>query len=142
MNYWIIALPRPDMEHCIKIGTFGKDRKIAIGKVKAGDKIACYVTGECRFIALGEATSDYYMDDSRIFKADGIFPDRFDFKAILLGKNREADIKEMVDDLRFITNKLYWSVFFRAGIKQIPANDWEYIVNRINNGTNLETTTR
>jgi hypothetical protein len=21
MNYWIIALPREDMEHCIKIGT-------------------------------------------------------------------------------------------------------------------------
>ncbi len=127
MNYWIIALPRPDMEHCIKIGVFGKDRKVGIGKVKKGDKVACYVTGECKIMALGEATSDYYMDDTRIFKADGQFPDRFDFKAKPVGKAHEVDIREMVDDLTFITNKLYWSVFFRAGIKQIPESDWDLI---------------
>ena len=127
MNNWIIALPRPDMEHCIKIGKFGKTSKMGIGKVKAGDRVACYVTGECKIIAFGKATSDYYMDDTNVFRAEGEFPDRFDFKADLVGKQREINIKTIVDDLAFITNKLYWSVFFRTGIKQIPDKDWDYI---------------
>jgi predicted RNA-binding protein len=33
----------------------------------------------------------------------------------------------MVDDLQFITNKAYWSVFFRAGIKEITEQDWKLI---------------
>jgi predicted RNA-binding protein len=118
------------MEHCIKIGKFGKNSKLGMGKVEAGDRVACYITRECKIIALGKVTSDYYMDDTKIFRAEGVFPDRFDFKATLLGKQREMDIKAMVDDLEFITNKLYWSVFFRAGIKQIPDKDWKYIENR------------
>ncbi|NLI74885.1 MAG: EVE domain-containing protein [Candidatus Riflebacteria bacterium] len=131
MNHWIIALPRPDMEHCIRIGKFGKNSKGVMGKVKAGDKVACYVSGECKIIALGEATSDYYMDDSPVFKAEGVFPDRFDFSAKPVGKAREVDIKTMVDDLQFISNKLYWSVFFRTGIKQIPQPDWTFIEKRL-----------
>jgi predicted RNA-binding protein len=127
MNYWIIALPREDMMHCIKLGTFGLSRKWVLGKVKKGDKVACYVTKECKLIALGEATTDYYLDDKKVFKASGDFPDRFDFKAKLLGTDSEIDIKTMVDDLSFITNKLYWSVYFRTGVVQISEKDWRCI---------------
>jgi predicted RNA-binding protein len=131
LNYWIIALPREDMEHCIKIGTFGLNRKGTLGRVKKGDKVACYITKENKIIALGEATSDYYMDDKRVFKASGMFPDRFDFKATLLGADNEVNIKTMVDDLSFITNKYYWSVYFRTGVAHIPEMDWKVIENRI-----------
>jgi predicted RNA-binding protein len=131
LNYWIIALPREDMEHCIKIGTFGLNRKGTLGRVKTGDKVACYITKENKIIALGEATSDYYMDDKRIFKAAGMFPDRFDFKATSLGADKEIDIKSMVDDLSFITNKYYWSVYFRTGVAQIHQADWELINKRL-----------
>jgi predicted RNA-binding protein len=129
-NYWIIALPREDMEHCIKIGTFGLNRKQIIGKVKKGDKIACYVTKECKIIALGEATSDYYLDDKKIFKADGLFPDRFDFKATLVGPENEMSVKSIIDDLSFVTNKYYWSVYFRNGIVKIPNTDWDYLAQK------------
>jgi hypothetical protein len=27
MNYWMICLPREDMEHCIKRGVFGATRR-------------------------------------------------------------------------------------------------------------------
>lgn len=130
MNYWLIALPREDMEHCIKVGTFGANRKLIIGNVQKGDKIACYITKQSKIIALGEATSNYYMDDKKIFKAQGTFPDRFDFKAIPLGKENEIDFKTMVDDLQFITNKFYWTVYLRNGIAKVSRDDWELIGSR------------
>lgn len=127
MNYWIISLPREDMEHCIEAGTFGLNRKYIMGRVKAGDKVACYITKEYKIIALGETTSDYYMDTKKIFRMEDVFPDRFDFKAALLPKEREFNFKELVDDLQFITNKFYWTVYLRAGISQIPQTDWALI---------------
>lgn len=130
MNYWLIALPREDMEHCIKVGVFGAHRKHSIGNVQKGDKVACYITKESKIIALGEATSSYYMDDKKIFKSDGSFPDRFDFKAALLGVENEVDFKSMVDDLQFITNKFYWTVYLRTGISHMRQKDWELIESR------------
>lgn len=134
MNYWIIALPREDMEHCIKIGTFGLNRKHNMGKVTKDDKVVCYVTKECKIIALGEVTSDYYMDTRKVFHSDGLFPDRFNFKAQQLEVKDELDFKSMVDELSFITNKLYWSVYLRAGIAQIPQEDWTLIQKKVKIG--------
>jgi len=74
MNHWIICLPREDMEHCIKLGTFGLNRKHTLGQVKAGDKVACYITKESKIIALGEATSDYYLDDKKNLQIRWIVP--------------------------------------------------------------------
>ena len=127
MNYWILALPPDDMEHCIKIGTFGLARKHNMGKVKAGDKVVCYTAKEYKIIALGETTSDYYMDIKKIFKSEGDFPDRFDFKAVRLLREECIDFKSLIDDLKFITNKLYWSVYLRSGIAQISKEDWDLI---------------
>lgn len=137
MNYWLIALPREDMEHCIKVRTFGAQRKHAIGHVQKGDKVVCYVTKESKIIALGEAVSSYYLDDVKLFKAEGTFPDRFDFQAILLGKDNEIDFKTMVDDLQFITNKFYWTVYLRNGIAKISRDDWELISRRAKRMVNV-----
>ena len=132
MNSWILALPREDMEHCIKIGVFGKNQKGMLGQVKAGDNIVCYITKENKIIALGEAVSDYYMDDTPVFKAtEGVFPDRFKFKAKALPANRQVDLKTMVDDLEFIGNKAYWSVYLRGGMNKVTAKDWKLIQNRV-----------
>lgn len=131
VNYWIIALPREDMEQCIKVGTFGLNRKYLLGKVEKGDKVVCYATKENRIIGIGEVTKPYYMDNKKIFKADGLFPDRIDFNAKSLSSNEEIDIKSLVDDLIFITNKVYWTVFFKGAIKQIPKKDWDLINSKI-----------
>ncbi|MBF0500203.1 MAG: EVE domain-containing protein [Candidatus Riflebacteria bacterium] len=132
MNSWILALPRADMEHCIKIGVFGRNRKTMIGHVKAGDNIVCYVTKECKIIAIGETASDYYMDDSQIFKStEAVFPDRFKFKAKILPSNKQVDLKTLVDDLEFIGSKLFWSVYLRAGMNRLTSKDWKLIQNRL-----------
>ena len=44
MKFWLIALPRADIEHCIKKGVFGMRRKHVLGNVKPGDKVGCYIT--------------------------------------------------------------------------------------------------
>lgn len=131
MDYWLICLPREDMEHCIKIGVFGATRKAGLASAKKGDKIICYITKECKIIATGELTSDYYMSDESIFRAEGDFPDRFNFKASLVGLKQELSIKTIVDDLSFITNKLFWSVFFRLSNRKLPKQDYELICMRL-----------
>ncbi|MBY0405737.1 MAG: EVE domain-containing protein [Cyanobacteria bacterium] len=131
MNHWIIILPREDMEHCIKIGTFGMNRKQIIDKVQMGDKLACYITKESKIIALGDVTESYYLDSEKVFIAEGLFPDRFKFKASLLNSHNEIDFRSMVDDFQFITNKLYWTVYLRTGIAKIPSQDWRLIESKL-----------
>jgi len=127
MNHWIICLPREDMEHCISKGIFGATRKVAIAKAKKGDKVLCYISRECKIIGIGELTSDYYMSDDKVFKMEGIFPDRFNFKAKKLAPNKEIEIRSIIEELSFITNKAYWSVFFRLSNRQIPEQDYKLI---------------
>lgn len=128
MNYWLIALPREDMEHCISIGTFGMKRKGQMTHAKKGDKIACYITKEYKIIALGELVSDYYMDDSDIFRRnDVMYPDRFDFKAAQFQPGEELDFMQIIDKMSFITNLAYWSAYFRNGLIKMAKSDWETI---------------
>lgn len=134
MNSWILCLPREDMEHCIKIGLFGATKKGSMGKVKKGDKLVCYVTKDCKIVGIGEATSDYYMDDAPKFRAEGSYPDRFNFKANKLKKEEEISIKDIVDDLSFVTNKAYWSVFFRMSFRGLPENDFNLVRKLVGKG--------
>ncbi len=130
MRYWIIALPREDMEHCMKVGTFGMNRKGQLGKVGIGDGIACYVTKEFKIIGLGEVTEPYYLDDEKVFRKEGVFPDRIRFKARQLKPEEEFDFISIVDKLELITNLAYWSVYLRAGFVEISKADWDLIQSR------------
>lgn len=72
MNYWLICLPRKDLERCIDGGVFGLARRQAISSVRQGDKIVCCAgKGDWKLIAVGDATSDYYIDDEPVFLKEG-----------------------------------------------------------------------
>ncbi len=132
MNYWLIAYPREDMEHCIKIGTFGLGRKWILGHVKEGDGIVCVATkGDWKVIALGVATSDYYVDASQIFKKNGVFPDRFNLKASPLLEN-EFDLKQIMADLSFVTKIEYWPVYFKSSVAKLDVHDWKLLTDLAN----------
>lgn len=125
VNYWIVTLARPDLEHCLKVGVFGLSRKNIISSVRKGDKVACCAgKGDWKFIALGEATSDYYVDDEPVFLKDGQFLDRFNFSA---KKCREQSLIELLDQLSFVSNPAFWAVYFRNGITKIDEHDWRLI---------------
>lgn len=125
MKYWIVSLPREDTEHCLKLGTFGRTQKHVLGKVQEGDKLAFYVTKDRKIVAHGTVTKSYYYDEKKIFKADGIFPHRFDFIAQKL--SNEAEFMTIIDKMSFITNLAYWSVYLRLGLKEISPEDWKLI---------------
>jgi hypothetical protein len=128
MNYWLLCLPREDLEHCMSKGTFGLSRKHILGGAAKGDAVVCCAgKGDWKIIGLGSAISDYYVDDTKIFLKDGFFPDRFDFKADQLPKERELDIISIIDQLSFVKNLAYWAVFFRNGIVRMSKQDWELI---------------
>lgn len=135
MKNWILSLPRQDMEHCVKIGTFGMNRKHLLGNMKVGDNVACYVTKEYKIIALGEVTAPYYMDDSRVFKSEGLFPDRIDFKARLL--KSELSFISVIDRMHFITKLAYWTVYLRNSLVEIPEHDWKVICDASNAGEKI-----
>jgi hypothetical protein len=123
MNYWLICLPREDLVHCAKVGTFGLTRKHILAKVQSGDKLVCLAgKGDWKFLADGETTSDYYVDDKQVFLKEGHFIDRFDFKATFLSK--ELDLMSIIDQLSFVTKIEYWAVYFRSGIVKISEKDW------------------
>lgn len=128
MNYWLLCLSREDLEHCMEVGTFGLARKHILGAVEKNDLVACCAgKGDWKIIALGSATSDYYIDDKRVFLKEGDFPDRFDFQAVKLPKDHELDVMSVIDKLSFVSNLAYWAVFFRNGIVRMSRQDWELI---------------
>src|SRR6185369_11632824 len=103
MNYWLVCLPREDLLHCIKHGVFGLARRNVIGKVKKGDKVVCCSgKGDWKVLALGKASSDYYVDDEKIFLKEGSFLDRFALDAELL--RQELELLSIVDKLSVVTN--------------------------------------
>ena len=132
MNYWLMCLPRANLEHCMKVGTFGLARKHVLGSVaKGGPVVCCAGKGDWKIIGYGEATSDYYVDDKKVFLKDGYFVDRFDFSSEKLGSNQEVDIMQIIDRLEFVKNLAYWAVFFRNGIVKMSKRDWELTMKQV-----------
>ncbi|HNB23413.1 MAG TPA: hypothetical protein PKZ32_13380 [Candidatus Melainabacteria bacterium] len=123
----MLALPRADLEHCIKVGTFGLSRSHTIKNVKAGDKVVCCATKEWSILALGEATTVYYVDDKPVFLRAGIFIDRFDFRVKVLRKEEELAFKPLIAEMEFIKKKEYWPVHFKVGITKITERDFQHI---------------
>lgn len=128
MNYWLLCLPRKDLEHCAKIGTFGLARKHILGQVSEGDPVVCCAgKGDWKILGFGTATSPYYMSDSSVFLKEGSFPDRFDFNAKLLSKEDEIDLMTIIDQLSFVSNLAFWAVYFRNGIVKLSESDYKLI---------------
>ncbi len=130
MNYWILCIPREDIEHCMKIGIFGLERRHFITKVTQGDKVVCCASkGNWRVLAVGHATSDYYVDTEKVFLKSGDFPDRFNFSSEKL--STEIDLISLIDRLSFVTQLPHWRLYFRNGIAKMSKQDWELITQQM-----------
>ena len=122
----MICLPRPDMEHCIKIGKFGMKLPRVINSVKEGDRVACYVSKEARVIALGKAVRPYYKGKAAVFLANGMFEHRFDFSAEVL-KN-EVDFRALTSRLKLTRGSNSWGPVLRLGLVRLADDDFDLIV--------------
>lgn len=138
MNYWFLCLPREDIERCMKVGTFGLARKHILGHVTTGDAVVCCAAkGDWKIVAIGSATSDYYVDNKPVFVKEGHFIDRFDFKCEPLPREKEIDLMSIIDRLTFVKNLAYWAVFFRNGIVRMSRQDWDLIQKHIDGSVPL-----
>lgn len=122
------------MEHCIKIGTFGSNRKGKLDKLCIDDRIAFYITKERKIIGVGRLTEPYYVDDTQIFLKEGVFPDRIKFAGEKFAPADEINFIDLVDQLDFITNVAYWTVYLRSGFVEMTKNDWKLITSKLNKG--------
>jgi hypothetical protein len=62
MNYWLLCLPREDIENCMRKGTFGLQRKYILERVAKGYKVVCCAgKGDWKILGLGTTISDYYV---------------------------------------------------------------------------------
>ena len=124
MSFWLICLPREDIERCVSIGTIGLGRPQGISKVRQGDGVVCLITKEkpWKVLAIGSATSDYYVDEKPVFRKQGTFIDRFDFTAETL--NPEPSFAELIDRLNFLRKKESWPAYFKSGIVRLTDADW------------------
>lgn len=130
MNYWLVCLPRQDIEHCIKVGIFGLSRRNTISRVVEGDKVVLCATKEWAVLGMGEVTSDYYVDDAAVFLKPGVFPDRFKFAAKLLPAP-QACLKDLLANLSCVKRLDCWPVYFKNCITAISAKDWDLITEHV-----------
>ncbi len=124
-NYWIIALPRADMVHCVSIGKFGKNISRIISSVREGDKVVCYLTKEAKIIGLGTVNKGYYTSKLKAFLADGEYSHRFNFDAEIL--KSEIDFRTLVKQLRLTKDSQSWGPVLRLGIARLAEDDWNVI---------------
>lgn len=125
MRYWLIAIPRQDLNRCLELGVFGRSSKNKFLGVEPGDKLAFYVTGEYTIAALGWVTEGYFFDSSDIFHRQGDFPHRIRFAAKQLIE--PIEFKPLVTKFRFIRKPEYWPAYIRRGFAELFEEDWALI---------------
>jgi hypothetical protein len=133
MKYWIVTLPREDLEHCMRIGVLGFNSKQRLGSIEDGDRILCCATREkpWKIIGIGTVSAPLYIDDKPVFKNPGGYWYRVNFKAELFLKENEIDFQERVGALSFVKNLVYWPVYFKGGIKELNLEDWNQLSSKI-----------
>ncbi len=103
-----------------------------LGQVRVDDDIACCAgKGEWMIVGIGKASSEYFIDDRKKFLGNGLFPDRFEFRAKQLASSNEVSLIEILDKLSFVSNIAHWSVYFRNGIVKISDHDWDLIASLV-----------
>lgn len=111
------------MEHCIKIGKFGLPAPKRISSVKENDRIVCYVSKESKVVALGMVTRGYYQAQTKVFRALGEYPHRFDFRTTSL--DPELDFRTVRDQLILTKGQQNWAGVLRLNIAMLPEEDWQ-----------------
>lgn len=127
MNYWILALPRTDMETCMNTGIFGMSYPYLLGRVQINDKIICCASKEWKVIGLGHVTRPHHVGHSKIFNKNGDFPERIGFVADPLQSHEELDFRKIIPRLSFIATPEKWGPYFMHPIRQIAREDWQLI---------------
>lgn len=141
MAYWIASGNRENWEIVKKHNIWGvpKRSKGLHSRVKVGDSILMYARSEIHTkevfpsVIMGAySVTELFEDDSPLFTAppqmgEEVFPFRFRLKPVKIFKE-PIEIKPLIPDLMFVTNKTMWSGHFRQAMREIPEEDYRKIV--------------
>ncbi|KAF5083063.1 EVE domain protein [anaerobic digester metagenome] len=141
MTIWIASGNRENWEVVRKHNIWGvpKKSKGLHSRVKVGDTILIYARSETHgweilpsFIFGEYKVTELFEDNTPLFTAppqmgDEVFPFRFRLKPVKIFKE-PVEIKPLIPELGFVTNKTMWSGHFRQAMREIPEEDYQKIV--------------
>jgi len=141
MAIWIASGNRENWEIVKKHNIWGvpKRSKSLHTRVKVGDTILMYARSETHAkevfpsVILGEYTVTELFEDAKpLFTAppqmgDEVFPFRFRLKPVKIFKT-PIELKPIIPELGFVTNKTMWSGHFRQAMREIPQEDYQKII--------------
>jgi len=143
MTIWMASTNRENWEVIKKKNLWGvpKRNKNSIERSSPGDKILIFVRQEnlgddilpSAITAAYEITSKPFEDQSEVFKkpptmpGEEVFPYRVKLKPVKIF-NDPLDFKTLIPKLEFITNKKQWTGHLRTAMREIPNEDYEFIM--------------
>lgn len=145
MNYWLCVTNGDNWRVVVSKGVWGVSERFKrpLELVKSGDKLVFYLVQEkregellpSRVVGVMSVVSEPFVDEKKIFKPAGsageeIFPYRVRVKKELIPKGW-VEFKPLVDRLKFIKNKQYWTGALRRAMVRIPKEDYELIVQEL-----------
>ena len=144
MTHWIASSNRDNWKILEKKHIWGvpKRNKSLMQRVKPGDTILVYVRQEkegdtilpSAVTGAYEVISEPYEDHSRLFitppqMGDEVFPFRMKVRPVAVF-TEPLEFKQLIQDLTFITNKTMWSGHLRIAMREIPEEDYQFILKR------------
>ena len=144
MTHWIASSNRDNNKILDQKHIWGVPRrnKTLMQRVKPGDTILVYVRQEkeddttlpSAITGAYEVVSEPYEDHSRLFvtppqMGDEVFPFRMKVRPVAVFA-KPLEFKPLIPDLKFITNKMMWSGHLRIAMREIPEEDYQFILKR------------
>jgi len=144
MTHWIASSNRDNWKILEKKHVWGvpKRNRTLMQRVKPGDTILVYVRQEkegdtilpSAITGAYEVISEPYIDHSRLFitppqMGDEVFPFRMKVRPVAVFAE-PLEFKPLIPDLKFITNKTMWSGHLRIAMREIPEEDYQFILKR------------
>jgi hypothetical protein len=100
-------------------------------KIAVGDYLLCYLTGVSRFVAVQEVLSEFFVDESKIWK-DDYFPFRIRVKDVIkLEPETAVPVVHLSHQLSIFENLKVlgqWAVHFRTSPKRWKEEDGEAVL--------------
>ncbi len=145
LDCWLCVTNQRNWRVVVSRGIWGVSERFrrSIELVKPGDKLVFYLVQEkhegelvpSRVVGVMSVVSEPFVDKRKIFKPAGsageeIFPYRVRVKKELIPKGW-VEFKPLVDKLKFIKNKQYWTGALRRAMVKIPKEDYELLVQEL-----------
>ena len=136
VNYWLCVTNGENWEVIKDKGLWGVPRRSRgrIECVRPGDYLVFYVIPG-RVCGVFRAVSEPFVSDEPVFSwtefgRPEVFPYRVRVEPVVL-PDEPLEFRSIVPRLRFIRNKVRWSVYLRGAMRSIPKEDYDVIVSSL-----------